>query len=274
LNAFIKLHRFSTGRRIVAMRKVDAVARQRGDGDIEAHLQRGLAHDQVTRRYDLQWAGRPRGVVPIRPIDIVADNILTALRDAVVNLKRVAPPGDPLLQVAAAFLERIYPGGLTTVTQAQAPEQLAAMETIVELLQGELAADVEQLAVGIYARHLFAVVPRYREAVEGSKERLRYKDVEAQRKRGQEYLEETVAMILGTYHRHDDAEHARARAELLAPIVEQNEAIRQYLRRRRRVVDIDPDTGEPEVVAGGGDDDAADDGPEPVLSAPEEDAGA
>ena len=36
----------------------------------------------------------------------------------------------------------------------------------------------------------------------------------------------------------------KARSALLAPILKQNEAIRTYLRARRGVEDVDPETGE------------------------------
>lgn len=51
-------------------------------------------------------------------------------------------------------------------------------------------------------------------------------------------------MILGMFYKSDDTQHQAARRTLLAPIVEQNEAVRAYLRARRQVRDVDPDTGD------------------------------
>jgi hypothetical protein len=55
-------------------------------------------------------------------------------------------------------------------------------------------------------------------------------------------------MILGLYPR-STKEHLAARAALLAPILQQNEAIRQYLRSRRAVEDVNPETGEIDPAA-------------------------
>ncbi len=61
---------------------------------------------------------------------------------------------------------------------------------------------------------------------------------------------QAVAIILGKYPSDNDADLA-ARGKLLAPIFRQNDAIRDYLRARRPVVDINPDTGEPEATSDG-----------------------
>ena len=63
------------------------------------------------------------------------------------------------------------------------------------------------------------------------------------RAQGQEHLLQAVSLILGRYYQSTPADVA-ARAELLAPILRQNEAIRQYLRMRRSVEDVNPDPGE------------------------------
>ncbi|MRG96974.1 hypothetical protein [Polyangium spumosum] len=52
-----------------------------------------------------------------------------------------------------------------------------------------------------------------------------------------------MAKILGTYD-EPTGDHAEKRAALLAPVVKQNEAIRQHLRARRSAPDVDPKTGE------------------------------
>jgi len=56
---------------------------------------------------------------------------------------------------------------------------------------------------------------------------------------------QAVAIVLGKYPSDSDADVA-ARAKLLAPIFRQNDAIRDYLRARKPIVDINPETGEPE----------------------------
>lgn len=52
-------------------------------------------------------------------------------------------------------------------------------------------------------------------------------------------------------HHERTPEGTAARLALLAPILQQNEAIRQYLRARRAVADVNPETGEDEPAAPG-----------------------
>ena len=61
---------------------------------------------------------------------------------------------------------------------------------------------------------------------------------------------EAVAMIVGKYPR-STPEHVANRTALLGPILQQNEAIRAYLRSRRPVQDVNPETGEEDAAAPG-----------------------
>lgn len=86
--------------------------------------------------------------------------------------------------------------------------------------------------------------------------------VKTARATGQSLLLQAVAMILGL-HPSDGAEDLAARAQLLGPILKQNEAIRDYLRARKAVQDVNPETGEVETspAPAGGSGGAAGGGP-------------
>lgn len=71
-----------------------------------------------------------------------------------------------------------------------------------------------------------------------------FANVRKARAKGQGRLLSAVALILGRYYKSRDPEHNQARGDLLGPIMEQNEIIHAYLRARRKVRDVDPDTGE------------------------------
>jgi len=87
--------------------------------------------------------------------------------------------------------------------------------------------------------------PHYRSAVADPANTVAFTEVKKARLQGQSLLLQAVALVLGKYPSDGDADVA-ARDRLLAPILRQNEAIRDYLRTRRPVVEINPDTGEPE----------------------------
>jgi hypothetical protein len=60
-------------------------------------------------------------------------------------------------------------------------------------------------------------------------------------------LLETVVIILSR-HRSSNAEDISARGALLEPVLNQNEEIRRYMRSRRTVADVDPETGQPDPL--------------------------
>jgi len=62
------------------------------------------------------------------------------------------------------------------------------------------------------------------------------------RAEGQDFLLQSVVMILAR-HRTRSPQDIAARTALLGPVLEQNEAIRLYLKARRTVQDVNPETG-------------------------------
>lgn len=252
LNQFIYVGELSTGRRLFVMRRTRPLIEARGHDDVLLHIDEGIAHDMQTRQVDLVWStvrSRAQSAPSIGPVDVRVDHGMTALRDAAQAQARGAAPSDAIHGQVESFLGEVLPLGVYAVTSLPYVEQLNAMEIMVDKLQGPLLAQVVELGIMRQSLRLTELLPLYRDAIYGSaggNTGLDFATVRAARQRGQRYLYEVIAMILGKYYRADDPAHKAARAELLGPIVEQSEAVRAYLRARRAVRDVDPETGEPE----------------------------
>lgn len=263
LNQFIKCNELSTGRRLFAMGRVLPGAQARSLEQLVLLVQEAMAHDRGTYQLDLRWDAlriHPQSMAIIGPLDARVDRVIRSMRDGAMGQAEGAEEGHPIHQTVKGFLAAVLPAGVYAITSKPYVEQLTALEDIVEKLEGPLAPTVTELRLETQAARLSELLPAYRDAINGAangNNALQFATVRAARQRGQRYLHEIIAMILGTYYRADDPEHQAARAELLGPIVEQHEAVRDYLRARRAVRDVDPDTGEIE--------------PEPVE--PEEPAG-
>lgn len=108
---------------------------------------------------------------------------------------------------------------------------------------------VEALGLGRHVVRLTALEQKYRAALDTQGTKISFGEVKSARAKGQSLLLQAVAMILGL-HPSDSAGDVAARGQLLGPILQQNEAIRSYLRSRKAVQDVNPETGE--VEAGGG----------------------
>lgn len=249
LGSLFNLYEFSTGRRQFAMRQVHEQATQRGLADIAAHAALALEHDRQTRALDARWAAR--GVRPalvneaaVQQIDVLVDRALSALRAGAEAQADVARPGDGIAQKVAQFLRAVFPLGVVHVTSMAYVEELEAVEGILEKLKGELQPLVGELGLTRQAARLEELAGEYRAALQASKgPDLSFDTVRAARARGQQFMLEAVAMIAGRFP-SGSAGDVEARTALLGPILRQNEEIRRYLRSRRKVEDVNPETGD------------------------------
>jgi hypothetical protein len=263
LNSLFNIYTFSTGRRMYSMSLVKPIAAARKAKEIVTHIDMALAHDRVTRILDIRWDGRQqlnRGGGKLKAVDGLTDNTITAIRDGAVLQTRGMQPDDPIHGVVEAFLAEALPAGVQAITALPFVDQVSAVDAIVTKLQGPLAPVVKELGLTRQVERLAALAVEYRAALDESTLRsdaIVYEEVREAREKGQQYLLALIVLILATY-RDDTPEDEEAREALLTPILQQNEAIRVYLRNRRAVRDVDPDTGLEEPVDG-----------EPVAPAPE-----
>ena len=268
LSALFDIYVFPTGRRLFALGKVAAVAKAQGFPELAKHCSSAISHDRACLALERRWEGMvaasrgkgaPKVVVAGAPpdaasVDPLVDNTLTAIRDHAVSQTAGAAAEDPIHATVAAFLKAIYPAGVHEVTKLPFVMELAAVDAIVGLLQSkEHAPVVVELGLGRLAKRLADLAGVYRAAIDAPDEStLVFGDVRAARIEGQDLLLEAMAMVLGKYHGKTAADVA-ARADLLGPILAQNEAIGAAMKARRAVVDVNPETGalDPNGAAGG-----------------------
>ena len=254
LGSLFNLYDFSTGRRLFAMRQVHEQATQRGLGDVAAHAASAVEHDRQTRALDARWVARD--VRPVaandaaaQKVDALVDRALSALRAGAQAQADVAKAGDGIAEKVDRFLRAVFPKGVAEVASLAYVEELEAVNAIVEKLKGELQPLVAELGLTRQAARLEELGEEYRAALEAPKgEEISFGTVRAARARGQQFMLEAVAMITGRFP-GESAGDVEARTALLGPILRQNEEIRRYLRSRRKVEDVDPESGEVDVEA-------------------------
>ncbi|WP_437914915.1 hypothetical protein WME73_04965 [Sorangium sp. So ce302] len=252
LESIFNLYVFTTGRRLFALRQVRAIAKEQRFTELVKHCDAAIEHDLATRAMERRWAGEPvaTGANPAaQRIDVLVDRTLGAIRDLVVAQTQGAAPDDPVHKEVAAFLKPIFPVSVQAITSLPYIDELAAVDDIVALLKGELATAVREFGLGRLVTRLADLAVQYREALEAPPPSLiDWGRVRSARAEGQGLLLEAVAIILGKHHERT-REGTAARLALLAPILQQDEAIGQYLRSRRAIADVNPETGEDEPAA-------------------------
>jgi hypothetical protein len=255
LASLFSFYSFSTGRRLFALLQVQKAAKSLKLGDVTKHVASAIKHDQKTHALEATWASQsaePAAEGPgTRGLDAQVDRALTAIRDgAQAQIDGADPKKDKALVTRAeAMLTSLFPKGLAAVTGLPYVEELAAVDAIVRKLRGQHAPLVTELGLGRLVKRLAKLAGEYRAALEKEPEKgLSYAEVRAARAAGQENLLVAVAMIVGKFPSSSAAD-LEARGALLGPIVEQNEAIRAYLKARRAVEDVDPATGKVDPAA-------------------------
>lgn len=247
LSTLFNLYQFSTGRYLFALNQVsDAIDNSDADlSDIRDHIGKAIKHGASTRALENMFAASkavPKGSKVVA-IDLLADRTLVAIRDGAQS-EIDAGGDDDLGKRAQQLLVDCFPRGVQAVTQATFVDELSAIQGILGLLQGKHKETVKDLGLSRYATRLSKIGKDYDVALKATPEKgVDYSQVRAARQRSHEFLLEVVAMIIGRYPLTTD-KHVATRQHLLAPILAQNEAIAVYLRSRRTIEDVDPETGE------------------------------
>jgi hypothetical protein len=248
LAALLQFYVFSTGRRLFALGEVQKLATEGGHVALVAHCNAALVHDRTTMQKEAVWSTdktAPQYVPEAKQVDTLVDVALGALRDSLEADVRDAAPGDVLSEKAAKLSQVVFPNGLAAVTNAPFVEQLAEVQRILQCLQSaEWAPVVSDLGLSRRVSRLVDLEKRYGAAIAMTTKSISFGEVKDARTQGQQMLLQAAAMILGLFPSESAADQA-GRAKLLGPILRQNEAIRVYLRSRRSVEDVDPDTGLP-----------------------------
>jgi hypothetical protein len=251
LASLFNLYVFPTGRRLFAHRQVQNLAEQKAIGDLAAHVAAAIKHDRKTLALEQEWGAdetRPPADADAARIDNLVDRALSALRDAAQAQADGADPEDEIVPMVNSLLKAVFPAGVAAVTTLPFVEEVEVVEGILTKLKGPLKKAVEELGLSRQVKRLTKLADQYRAALTAPSASLKFGDVRAARARGQDMLLETVVIILAK-HRTSSTEDVSGRSALLEPILTQEEEIRRYMRSRRVVTDVNPETGQPDSVA-------------------------
>jgi len=255
LSSLVQLNQFSTGRRLFTFRRVLVGLKQIQAPALEALVQEAIAKDEATYSLELRWsqkrhvgkasAKQVKQQQAMGKVDVRMDRALTGLRDNAVALARGADEDEKeLIGEVETFIDAIFPVGVAAVTAKPYAEQLVAVEAIVSRCKGDLAPLVAKLGLTVNVERIAKLAVVYGDTLKAVDD-LEFGEVKAARARGQGYLLRVATKIAGTFDA-PEGEDAKARGTLLGPIMQQNEAISDYIKARRSVPDVDPKTGEEE----------------------------
>jgi hypothetical protein len=226
LNRLFDVYTMPTRRRLHALHEVELIAAELGEKKLTRLLDRALEHDTHTLALENRWSrsGTNDIAAYLKKIDRKIDRTLAAIRDVAAAQASVSDPGEAQYDRSIELLSALFPAGLHAVTTMSYAEELVEVEAILAKLNGELKTHVKVLAIEELVQKLGALAIDYREAQRAPREEMEFETLRAARDRGQDYLLRVIAVIVGTYF-DDTEEHQRARTDLLAPILAQNDAV-------------------------------------------------
>lgn len=245
LGNVIRLHNFPGGRRELAQSQVAERARDMNHHELADHCHAAVDNEQQLRGYERRYRFEKKQ--PVHPRLCELDPKIDRITGGIYRVAKEAAILDDveLAELAQRVIDELYPAGAAAVTQLPYTEQVHEVDSILRELQvpGSLAPAVLKLGLSPHVSQLATMNGEFRAIVATLPLDVPTWDkVRARRAEAQERLLQTVAIIVGTYP-GSSPEHVEARTKLLRPILDQEEAVYQFLRARRRVRDVDPATG-------------------------------
>ena len=251
LEDWIDVAALSTGRRLFVLEQMRVAAQDMGgNDDVVARIDEAAAHDEQTRALENRWGGVRSGnfdAVGVGPLDGRLDRAISAVRDGAELQRQGAAHDEPIHATVDGFVKAAFPRGVFAITSLPHVDQMSETQELLGRLRGPLAGQVTELGLLRQVLRIEEILPQYRAALHGTGElTLAFAPVREARRRGQRYLLELVAMVLGRYNRADEPAHRNARERLLAPLWKQTQAARA-LRGRRAGSVAEPGASEPEL---------------------------
>ena len=260
--------RMPTGRIAFAFKEIYGKAQARNLNKIAHWLKRGMDHCDATLRLEFAYeqsrdnhsSARGRAA----QLDNQLDAQIVAIRD-LATARGTGDEGDPVVAASERLLEVVFPRGVSAIIHQEFEVQLGRMHIMIEQFRNDLAEEVSLLGIEREISRLERLIEEFRaELSKSNRPVVTYDQVEAARNELHEYASMIRILILAEYAGLDE-DSAHKRESLLAPLTEQEERVLEAQRRRRRLSDVNPETGEEvdEVIAPA-DDPTPDEEPAPV----------
>ncbi len=270
LTEVLDFYQFTPGRRIHAARRVKEIAADIGHPTIESRANAVIVHDTQTLKLTRKWrhsrtiraGSRTMATELDSAVDRCMGAIFRATNEWLDNFGDHSPDAERVQQ----FLAYHFPEGVGEITTLPSEDKSAYGYDLLNQFDDAWSDIPELIAVGQYVARLRELLDQYEEALRQTETRpVEYEDVRAAQHRGEDLMSRLVVKILGDFSEKTD-EDAHIRNRLMAPIIEQNERIKESHKRRSQLRDVDPETGEivDDDTAPIDDDAQTDDEPAPI----------
>lgn len=239
LSSLFALYTLTPGRRIYALSRVQEHPKAQQWPKLLEALAAAIELDRKVLVMDaFRRLKKTSKLPPVRIHDRAVDRQLVMLDRLLLHHSRDNSKGPTATQLRGT----VFPAGVNRHIRLAFVEQAAANDRVLEVFEGDTykqwinARGLREMVEDLRAAHdLFGAALRARDDASAPT----WDQVKAARELSQNAYLEIVAMIIMS-----TIGDASTRSSLLAPIQHQDEEIKAYRRQRRKLVDIDPDTGD------------------------------
>ena len=235
LGRFVSLVNMTAAARIQCLRQVRRVAEDLQQITLMAHVDRAIASDRTALELDARWRlrnWRGQKLPEFEDLDQHLTVVLSMIHDMAAAHVIGDVVGDNLRRAAENVLVTIFPDGVEPILSLPYVERLFAVERISDLLVTDLSGDIETLGMGRLVLQMFQIAEKYRASLPQDEQTREFARVATAREHGQDRLFEVVAMILATFAGDETRSHAEVRTMLLAPLMLEDDAAREHVRRQ------------------------------------------
>ncbi len=251
LDRFIKVRQFGVGRRLFTYDKVRKPAQRRDNAALVALTVSATTHDQnVTQTLNARWKAQKSGAAAPkispqgREADRAFDTCVGGIDQLLSSAPRIWGPEHANAEQARLLRAQFFPAGVRELTTLSWVDEVSEGRRIVRVAESdEWKSAVASARIVEAVERLRAVTEELNDVLSRDPVGLLFSEVRGARAKGQGYLRSIIAKCIGDYP-NPTAEDEAARLELLAPVMDQDDQILFYNRRRRPVPDIDPETGD------------------------------
>lgn len=247
LQPYFSLRQLPTGRLVFSLKSMEKEARKHGLSKLVESIENAIRHGQETLDQEAAWEvvrtkrNTRRGDAML--IDNRLDRKLVGM-EAVVRGHTAGSEDSPRTLAAKRLHQELFPTGVGFFTRQSFEIQLERTARLLNKCRTTLAGDVEILGLDDHLNSIEDLNQQLRTELEkGPPEQVTWDQVRASRTEGHELLLGIVAQILGCYWQRTP-EITAIREELLAEYNRQSQIVAESRRRKRPVLDVNPDTGE------------------------------
>lgn len=249
LISFQNLYRFPTGRVHHSLRgMLDAIEGSALE-DLRDLIEQALAHNADTKALEEAWKankGQGEHAPEAQELHRELNRHLNALDEYLASAAKVLEPGQGR-EAAARARERLFPVDLYSQSRQPFVEESYDVLTMLERIRDDppLARSLRELGAQGLVERLGDVQARFHAAIQERPTGTQYSEVLRARERRHELVVQVFYLAVGELvRRRFQGPEADVLTAALEGLLGHNEAIKRYLRRRRRISDVSLETGE------------------------------